>query len=172
MQPNARLIAICLQFLTILTVAGDPPPKDPNRIEILQGDGSRIIWTQVIGNIPNRKTLRKCTYAANGSLDSTVVYRLDLAGNALGGQILDNSGTCSYRLMFGYRDGKLAEERIYDAQDRRKNNRGFEGPIRRYVYTYDAAGNRLKPTVFDVGDIPKRFPKEPFEDPFAKKANP
>jgi beta-lactamase regulating signal transducer with metallopeptidase domain len=148
-------------------------PANPNEIETLQPDGTRIVWTQE----PDKRNLRKHTYSPDGSLETLAIYRLDPGGNPLSCDIFDEQRNRLYKGDYGYgkSDGKLVMERFYDQQTRRLDpSSGAEIPVRCYLYKRAANGKRSKPTVEDTTatpfpqSAPRGFPKDPFQNPFAK----
>jgi hypothetical protein len=90
-----------------------------------------------------------------------LVYRLSKKGNLLACDIMDERGVRLFKNRFGYAakpgptHAKMIEEQMFDAQVKRIDpENGREMPIRRYLYTYDADGNRNAPiTVKTVPDL-------------------
>ena len=117
---------------------------------------------------PDERTITKKLKNASGTLLTTTVYRLSPQGNPLACDIYDGRGTRLFKTRYAYNGnrnsptfGKLVEEEMYDARVVRKDPRtGKEMPVMKYIYTYDAQGNRLKPKAFTL--IPGKYAKDVF----------
>lgn len=155
----------------------------PNVRVMRHEDGARTVFTRS----PDNRTLTKKTFSANGVLNFTTVYRMDTNGNPLGCKIIDGQKQELFKVSYGYRktDGRLVEERMFDSRVRRMNpETGQEMPVRRFIYNYDAEGNRSAPISItltpgkraeDVYDIaPSALEANPFLDGTApvRPANP
>ena len=147
---------------------------------MMNEDGSRTVFRKS----PDNRTINKKTYSANGVLQLVTIYRMDPHGNPLSCRISDGQKQELFKVMYGYdrRNGRLVEERMFDSRVRRiDENTGKEMPVRRFIYTYDAQGNRSKPIAIvlkpgqkaeDVyGASPSALLDNPFDRPPAP-ANP
>jgi hypothetical protein len=148
-------------------------------------DGSREYFSRT----RDMRTITKQTKSADGTLRLTTVYRLSPQGNPLACDIFDGKGTRLFKSRYGYDPkpgltfGKLVEEQMFDARVKRADASGQEMPVRRFLYTYDAQGNRNAPMAItlvpgkDANDIygPSALEFDPFDGqqpPADKKANP
>jgi len=141
----------------------------PNVRVMRHDDGSRTIFTRS----PDNRSLTKRTYSANGSLFLFTIYRMDEHGNMTGCKTYDGQKTELFKTSYGYRksDGLLVEERMFDSRVKRINpDTGEEMPIRRFIYTYDALGNRSAP--FAITLIPGKTAEEVYGNPTALKVDP
>ena len=116
---------------------------------------------------PDERTITKKLKSANHTLMTTTVYRLSKEGNPLTCDIFDGKGTRLFKSRYGYdkrpglTHGKLLEEQMFDARATRKDPQtGTEMPIRRFIYTYDARGNRYAPIAINL--IPGKKAEEVF----------
>lgn len=133
-------------------------------------DGSRTVFTRS----PDHRTLTMRTFAANRNLTMVTVYRMDANGNPLSCKIYDGQRQELYKASYGYhrQTGQLVEERLFDSRVKRIDpltNR--EMPVRRFIYTYDAHGNRNHPIAINL--LPGRKAEDVFDiAPSALEANP
>jgi hypothetical protein len=116
---------------------------------------------------PDERTITKKLKNASGTLLTTTVYRLSPQGNPLTCDIFDGKGTRLFKSRYGYDKrpgltfGKLLEEQMFDARVTRKDPQtGEEMPIRRFIYTYDARGNRNAPIAINL--IPGKMAEDVF----------
>jgi hypothetical protein len=182
---NWKIVAACFGMLTVAACAAtdDVNAVDgPNVRVTRQKDGSKTLFIRT----PDKRTLTKKTFTANGNLCLVTTYRMDENGNPLGCKILDGQKTELFKVSYGYRknDGLLMEERMFDSRVKRLNPAdGTEMPVHRFIYTYDAQGKRSAPIsitltpgktaqeVFGAG--PSALEGNPFADEKpAKQANP
>ena len=149
----------------------------PNVRVMRHDDGSRTIFSRS----PDARTLTKKTYSGKGDLFLVTVYRMDALGNPMNCKIFDGQEKKFRRELFkcryGYRksDGQLVEEQMFDSQVKRIDpNTGEEMPVRRFIYTYDAHGNRGAPisitltpgpTAEEVYGKPTALDVDPFNVP-------
>lgn len=143
----------------------------PNVRVMRHDDGSRTIFIRS----PDNRTLTKKTFTGNGALFLITIYRMDPHGNPTGCKIYDGQKNEMYKTSYGYRksDGQLVEERMFDSRVKRIDPAsGKEMPVRRFIYTYDALGNRSAP--FAIVLIPGKTAEEVYgrasaleSDPFA-----
>lgn len=148
-------------------------------------DGSREYFSRT----PDMRTITRQTKSADGTLRLTTVYRLSPQGNPLACDIFDGKGTRLFKSRYGYDPkpgltfGKLVEEQMFDARVKRADASGQEMPVRRFLYTYDAQGNRNAPMAItlipgkDADDLygPSALEYDPFDGqkpPAQKQANP
>jgi hypothetical protein len=124
-------------------------------------DGTREYFSRT----PDMRTITKETKGIDGQLRLTTVYRLSKEGNPLACDIFDGKGTRLFKSRYGYdpkpglTHGKLVEEQMFDARVKRMNPKnGEEMPVRRFLYTYDALGNRNAP--FSITLIPGKTADE------------
>ncbi len=145
-------------------------------------DGSRTVFRRS----PDDRTLIKKTYSANGVMRLKTVYRMDTHGNPRSCKIYDGQGNELFKVRYGFdkRWGRLVEEQMFDSRVKRPNpDTGEEMPVRRFIYTYDAQGNRSKPIAIVLkpgkraqdlyGAKASALKRNPFDDENpAKRANP
>jgi len=118
--------------------------EGPNVRVMRHEDGSRSVFTRS----PDARTLTKKTYTGQGALFLVTIYRMDAQGNPLNCKIYDGQKNEMFKSRYGYRktDGQLLEEQMFDSRVKRIDpNTGEEMPVRRFIYTYDALGNRSAP---------------------------
>lgn len=143
-------------------------------------DGSK----DVLERTKDARTLIKRTIGADGRQTIVTVYTTDAAGNPMSCKIFDSAKNELFKVRYGYRksDGQLVEEQMFDSRVKRLNPAdGREMPVRRFIYTYDAQGNRSKPMAITLtpgkdaeqvfGAAPSALEKDPFNtaNPNAKK---
>lgn len=183
-QLATRIFAL-LAIVLALPCAGQIPEDEMEegpfvRVK-LNEDGSRTIFRKS----PDNRTLAKKTYSASGVLRGRTIYRMDRNGNPRGCKIYDGRGNELFKVGYGYDKtwGRLVEERMFDSRVKTIDpDSGKEMPVRRFIYTYDAQGNRSKPISIvlrpgakaeDVfGSGPSAYEKNPFDEPPKKQANP
>jgi hypothetical protein len=123
-------------------------------------DGSREYFSRT----RDMRAITKQTKSADGTLRLTTVYRLSKQGNPLTCDIFDGKGTRLFKSRYGYDPkpgltfGKLVEEQMFDARVKRADATGQEIPVRRFLYTYDAQGNRNAP--MSITTIPGKTAEE------------
>lgn len=123
-------------------------------------DGSREYFSRT----RDMRTIKKQTKSADGTLRLTTVYRLSPQGNPLTCDIFDGKGARLFKSRYGYESkpgltfGKLVEEQMFDARVKRTDANGNEIPVRRFLYTYDARGNRNAP--MSITTIPGKTAEE------------
>ncbi len=118
--------------------------EGPNVRVMRHEDGSRSVFTRS----PDARTLTKKTYTGQGALFLVTIYRMEAQGNPLNCKIYDGQKNEMFKSRYGYRktDGQLLEEQMFDSRVKRIDpNTGEEMPVRRFIYTYDALGNRSAP---------------------------
>lgn len=125
-------------------------------------DGSREYFSRT----RDMRSITKQTKGADGTLRLTTVYRLSPQGNPLTCDIYDGKGTRLFKSRYGYDPkpgltyGKLVEEQMFDARVKRTDESGREIPVRRFLYTYDAQGNRNAPISITI--VPGKTAEEVF----------
>lgn len=125
-------------------------------------DGTREYFSRT----RDMRSITKQTKGADGTLRLTTVYRLSPQGNPLTCDIYDGKGTRLFKSRYGYDPkpgltyGKLVEEQMFDARVKRTDESGREIPVRRFLYTYDAQGNRNAPISITI--IPGKTAEEVF----------
>lgn len=125
-------------------------------------DGSREYFSRT----RDMRSITKQTKSADGTLRLTTVYRLSPQGNPLTCDIFDGKGTRLFKSRYGYDPkpgltyGKLVEEQMFDARVKRTDESGREIPVRRFLYTYDAQGNRNAPISITI--VPGKTAEEVF----------
>ena len=132
-------------------------------------DGSRTIFTRS----PDARTLTKKTYSSGGALFLVTIYRMDAQGNPMNCKIYDGKKNEMFKSRYGYRksDGQLVEEQMFDSRVKRIDpNTGEEMPVRRFLYTYDALGNRSAPISITL--TPGKTAEEVYGKPTALDADP
>jgi hypothetical protein len=170
-----------MKFLTLLLIAmfgvhtaycedaGFDAVDGPNVRVTRHDDGSRTVFIRS----PDNRTLSKKTYTANGEMFLLTVYRMDANGNPMNCKIYDAQKTEMFKSRYGYRktDGFLVEEQMFDSRVKRIDpNTGDEMPVRRFIYTYDALGNRSAPISITL--IPGKTAEEVYGAPSALDVNP
>lgn len=141
----------------------------PNVRVMRHDDGSRTVFTRS----PDNKVLTKRTYTGNGALFLVTVYRMDAHGNPMNCKIFDGQKNEMFKSRYGYRksDGLLVEEQMFDSRVKRVDpNTGEEMPVRRFIYTYDALGNRSAPISITL--TPGKTAEEVYGGPSALDVNP
>jgi len=132
----------------------------PNVRVTRHDDGGRTVFIRS----PDQRTLTKRTFGANRNLTMITVYRMDDNGNPLSCRIYDGQRQELYKASYGYHreTGQLIEERMFDARVKRIDPAtGREMPVRRFIYTYDAQGNRNRPIAINL--LPGRTAEEVFQ---------
>jgi hypothetical protein len=132
-------------------------------------DGSRTVFERSA----DEKVLTKRTYTADGNMYLVTVYRMDAHGNPLNCKIYDGQKNEMFKSRYGYRksDGLLVEEQMFDSRVKRVDpNTGEEMPVRRFIYTYDAMGNRSAPISITL--TPGATAEEVYGGPSALEINP
>ncbi|MBG7608356.1 MAG: hypothetical protein IZT59_10055 [Verrucomicrobia bacterium] len=141
----------------------------PNVRVMRHDDGSRTIFTRS----PDNRVLTKKTFTANGALFLVTIYRMDAHGNPMNCKIYDGQKNEMFKSRYGYRksDGRLVEEQMFDSRVKRIDpNSGEEMPVRRFIYNYDALGNRSAPISITL--TPGRTAEEVFGGPTALDVDP
>jgi hypothetical protein len=174
MNPLAtwKILAAVLGLAVVIcgSASGNEAAKEfdavdgPNVRVMRHEDGSRTMFTRT----PDNRSLTKKKFSANGVLTMLTVYRMDRNGNPIGCKIYDGQNRVLFKVSYGYRksDGQLVEERMFDAQVKRKDpNSGVEMPVQRICYVYDARGNRSAPIVYNL------LPGKTFEQVFGIKSS-
>jgi len=160
-----KTLLATLLLLAGLAVAGVPglEVKGPYSSIKRNKDGSYEEFSRP----PDERTITKKLKSANHTLLTTTVYRLTKEGNPLTCDIYDGKGTRLFKSRYGYDKrtgltyGKLLEEQMFDARvTRKKPGTDEEMPIRRFIYTYDARGNRNAPIAINL--IPGKMAEEVF----------
>jgi len=147
------------------TVRGEVPGLDvkgPYASVKTNKDGSREYFSRT----RDMQKITKQTKSADGTLRLTTVYSLSPQGNPLTCDIYDGKGTRLFKSRYGYDPkpgltyGKLVEEQMFDARVKRTDESGREIPVRRFLYTYDAQGNRNAPISITI--VPGKTAEEVF----------
>ena len=166
----------CLLALISLGLAisacGEPSGFDategPNVRVMRHDDGSRTIFCRS----PDARTLTKKTYTGAGALFLVTIYRMDAKGNPMNCKIYDGQKNEMFKSRYGYRksDGQLVEEQMFDSRVKRIDpNTAEEMPVRRFIYTYDALGNRGAPISITL--TPGKTAEEVYGKPTAPDVN-
>lgn len=164
---NLKPFILAAALLGGLTAHGQVPGlevKGPYSSLKRNKDGSYEEFTRT----PGVPTIQKELKDANGTVRTKTVYRLSPQGNPLTCDIFDGKGNRLFKTRYGYdkRPGSptfslLLEEQMFDARVKRKDPRtGEEMPVRKFIYTYDAQGNRNAPMAFTL--IPGKYAKDVF----------
>jgi hypothetical protein len=166
-----RILMICaLGAISGHAEQGNFESVDGPNVRVLRhDDGSRTIFVRS----PDSRTLTKRTFSDKGIVKMLTVYRMDEHGNPTGCKIFDGDKNELYKFSYGYRksDGKLGEERMFDSRVKRIDPKtGDELPVRRFLYSYDALGNRSAPIAITL--IPGVIPDDFFGTPSALDKNP
>lgn len=144
MKRLCLLVSLGLAIHACAEQAGFDAVEGPNVRVMRHDDGSRTIFSRS----PDSRTLTKKTYTGNGALFLVTIYRMDAQGNPMSCKIYDGQKNEMFKSRYGYRktDGQLVEEQMFDSRVKRIDpNTGEEMPVRRFIYTYDALGNRSAP---------------------------
>jgi len=171
-QHLALLVATCV--MAIAPATADEISFDavdgPNVRVMRHDDGGRTVFTRSF----DQRTLTKRTFGANRNLTMLTVYRMDENGNPRSCKIFDGQRNELYKASYGYhrQTGQLIEERMFDARVKRIDpETGREMPVRRFIYTYDEAGNRNHPIAINL--LPGRTAEEIYNmTPSALERNP
>jgi hypothetical protein len=186
------LITLCT--LALLTSAGISSaqkkivPEANAHVRLMKNsDGSTTQFKRDINNT----TLEKSTFIEkqNGEkiIRTRTTYVRDKQGRLRSGVIEDGQRIKLYKLRYGYdpQTGRLIAENMFDARTIRRNDPKDprkETPVRALRYSYDAQGQRSRPSVY-VGvagrtaeELQKWLKENKFEkgtlpdvDPFAPK---
>jgi hypothetical protein len=126
-------------------------------------DGSRELFERT----RDMRVITKKTISAEGKPLLKTIYRLGADGNPRTCDIYDGKGVRLFKSRYGYDPrqgltfGKLIEEQMFDARVKRTDPAtGHEMPVRRFIYTYDAQGNRNAP--ISITTIPGKTAEEVF----------
>ena len=125
-------------------------------------DGSRSIFKK----LPNQKGMQKRMYSADGILISITQYATGKWGQLTGCKIYDSNKNEIYKVAYGYDKytARLLEERMFDSKTNLL--------LRRFIYTYDAAGNRSKPLCINIRkDVAEEYKKKVTEKVGAEEYN-
>lgn len=138
-------------------------------VRVLRGeDGSRTEFTRE----PNNRVLTKRTFSKAGNLEVRTEYRMDENGNPRSCKIYDGKNNELFKVRYGYdrQTGLLMEEQMFDSRVRHINpDNGEEMPVRRFIYTYDANGQRSKPVAIVL--TPGKMAEDVFGAPSALPSN-
>ena len=143
--------------------------EGPNVRVTKHDDGSRTVFTRS----PDNRVLKKTTFTPNGVVLLLTVYRMDAHGNPMNCKIYDGQKSEMFKSRYGYhRDtGRLVEEQMFDSRVKRTDpNTGQEMPVRRFIYNYDALGNRSAPISITL--TPGKTAEEVYGAPTALESNP
>ncbi len=141
----------------------------PNVRVMRHDDGSKTIFVRS----PDSRTLTKRTRNVKGLITMVTIYRMDKHANPTGCKIYDGDGNELYKFSYGYdkKTGRLAEERMFDSRVKRIDPKtGDEMPVRRFLYSYDALGNRSAPIAITL--IPGLDAEDVFGTPSALGSDP
>lgn len=175
-----RTTLLLLAATLTAAVGANPPPDEvegPFVRVMMNEDGSRTVFRKS----PDNRTINKKTYSPNGTLTLLTVYRMDANGNPLSCRISDGQKQELFKVIYGYdkRNGRLVEERMFDSRVKRiDENTNKEMPVRRFIYTYDAQGNRSKPIAIvlrpgqKAEDVYGANPSALLENPFDRPPQP
>ena len=117
------------------------------------------------------KGMKKTTYNIRNVLVSVTLYKRGPFGELRSCLIFDGQKNELFFVRYGY-DGNanLREEQMFDSRTKEL--------VRRFLYTYDAMGNRSKPVCItlvkstkdiETHAVPTAPEKDPFADDFKKK---
>ncbi len=163
------LISLGLAISACGEQAGFESVDGPNVRVMRHDDGSRTIFSRS----PDARTLTKKTYTGKGALFLVTIYRMDAQGNPMNCKIFDGQKNEMFKSRYGYRksDGQLVEEQMFDSRVKRIDpNTGEEMPVRRFIYTYDALGNRSAPISITL--TPGKTAEEVYGKPTALDVDP
>ncbi|HVJ45034.1 MAG TPA: hypothetical protein VM511_01530 [Luteolibacter sp.] len=142
---NWKIVTACCLMLGGMTFGGELDMVDGPNVRVTHHkDGGQTLFLRS----PDKKTITKKTFGGGGTLRMVTIYRMDENGNPLSCKIFDGQKTELFKVAYGYRrsDGQLVEERMFDSRVSRTNPAdGKEMPVRRFIYEYDAQGNRSAP---------------------------
>lgn len=130
-------------------------------------DGSRSYFEKT----GDGKGMKKTTYNIRNVLVSVTLYKRGPFGELRSCLIFDGQKNELFFVRYGY-DGNanLREEQMFDSRTKEL--------VRRFLYTYDAMGNRSKPVCItlvkstkdiETHAVPTAPEKDPFADDFKKK---
>lgn len=125
-------------------------------------DGSRSYFEKT----GDGKGMKKTTYNSNNILVSVTLYKRGPFGELRSCLIFDGQKNELFYVRYGYdKEANLREEQMFDSKTKEL--------VRRFLYTYDAMGNRSKPVCITLvksnKDIDKHaVPTAPEKDPFAE----
>lgn len=162
---NMKKLFLLLSIMACTIVGAQDPGFDEQNSQTVSvtrnDDGSRTIYKKR----PGEKGMQRRSYSADGNLISVVQYREGEYGQLVSCKIYDGQKTELYKVSYGYdKNARLVEERMFDSATGQA--------VRRFIYTYDAMGNRSKPVVVTLvkGNFSKvADPTAPEIDPFKKR---
>ena len=163
-----------LLFIPLLMTSGAlGPGQDDFNVQtassrmVKHEDGSRSYFEKT----GDGKGMKKTTYNIRNVLVSVTLYKRGPFGELRSCLIFDGQKNELFFVRYGY-DGNanLREEQMFDSRTKEL--------VRRFLYTYDAMGNRSKPVCItlvkstkdiETHAVPSAPEKDPFADDFKKK---
>lgn len=124
-------------------------------------DGSISYFDKTEGG----RGMKKTTYNKHNVLVSVTIYKRGPFGELRSCLIFDGQKNELFYVRYGYdASANLREEQMFDSKTREL--------VRRFLYTYDALGNRSKPVCITLVKTNKKIdthavPTAPERDPFA-----
>lgn len=130
-------------------------------------DGSKSYFEKT----SDGRGMKKRTYNSNGVLVSVTLYTRGKYDQLISCLIFDGQKNELFYVSYGYNKyAALVEERMFDSKTKEL--------VRRFLYTYDAMGNRSKPVCItlvkstkniETHAVPTAPEKDPFADDFKKQ---
>lgn len=164
------LLLILPLVMTAGTLAADQDDfnvRTASSRTVKHDDGSRSYFEKT----GDGKGMKKRTYNINNVLVSVTLYSRGPFGELRSCLIFDGKKNELFFVRYGYdEDANLREEQMFDSKTREL--------VRRFLYTYDAMGNRSKPVCITLVKSTKEIEthakptapeKDPFADDFKKK---
>lgn len=140
--------------------------KDPDVRTELKNDETYTLWTRRITE--DGSLVNQYQFEAGGEVSLKTIHRLNQNGSPLSSKIFDEKNNELFKISYGYRrsDGMLVEERIFDSQNEKLDNRGGD-PVRRIVHRGHDDDGSPEADVVDL--VPPNFPPQMemgFKNPF------
>ncbi len=126
----------------------EPEPAPTSEFHIKtewKDDGAFSLWIQS----DNGLQLTRYDFDPNKELLWKSVWSTNERGDPKNCKIYDHQMSQLFRITYGYlvSDGRLAEERVFDSQQKRFNEKGTETPIRRILHPPHE--DNSNPIIFD-----------------------
>ena len=132
-----------LLFIVPLALAASVLQAAPDEFKIREPSSSRLVKHEdgsrsYFERTSNGQGMRKRTYNVNNVLVSVTYYSRGKFGQLTSCLIYDGKKNELFNVSYGYNQyAELVEERMFDSKTKEL--------VRRFLYRYDAQGNRSKP---------------------------
>ena len=163
-----------LLFIVPLALAASVLQAAPDEFKIREPSSSRLVKHEdgsrsYFERTSNGQGMRKRTYNVNNVLVSVTYYSRGKFGQLTSCLIYDGKKNELFNVSYGYNQyAELVEERMFDSKTKEL--------VRRFLYRYDAQGNRSKPICITLVKNKNleihSGPSAPEKDPFADDLKP